>query len=137
MTDASVSFAKDLLVGGEAKAISETVAAPTPWVKLLPQITADKQQKGVIDCAIHTPKEQGVLSFWHGNLANVIRCFPTPVLNFAFKGKYEDKDKQIFLGGVDKEPSFGAPLQGIWRQVVLLGPHPWVLCILLILPVPV
>ncbi|KAB0399981.1 hypothetical protein E2I00_014204, partial [Balaenoptera physalus] len=37
-----------------------------------------------------------------GNLANVIRYFPTQALNFAFKDKY----KQIFLGGVDKHTQF-------------------------------
>ncbi|XP_010859533.1 PREDICTED: ADP/ATP translocase 2-like [Bison bison bison] len=66
------------------------------------QITADKQYKGIIDCVVRIPKEQGVLSFWRGNLANVIRYFPTQALNFAFKDKY----KQIFLGGVDKRTQF-------------------------------
>ncbi|WP_187788011.1 MC/SLC25 family protein, partial [Salmonella sp. S146_54837] len=42
--------------------------------------------------------EQGFLSLWRGNLANVIRYFPTQALNFAFKDKY----KNIFLRGVDK-----------------------------------
>ena len=42
------------------------------------------------------------LSFWRGNLANVIRYFPTQALNFAFKDKY----KQVFLGGVDKNKQF-------------------------------
>ena len=36
--------------------------------------------------------EQGFLSFWRGNLANVIRYFPTQALNFAFKDSY----KKIF-----------------------------------------
>ncbi|KAK1333703.1 hypothetical protein QTO34_006089 [Cnephaeus nilssonii] len=58
------------------------------------QITTDKQGH----YKLHSPYPQGVLSFWRGNLANVIRYFPTQVLNFAFKDKY----KQIFLGGVDK-----------------------------------
>nr|XP_038033179.1 ADP/ATP translocase 3-like [Anas platyrhynchos] len=62
------------------------------------QIAADKQYKGIIDCVVRIPKEQGVLSFWRGNLANVIRYFPTQALNFAFKDKY----KQVFLGGVDQ-----------------------------------
>ncbi|ELW65739.1 ADP/ATP translocase 2 [Tupaia chinensis] len=108
MTDAAVSFAKDFLAGGVATAISKTAVAPIEWVKLLlqvqhasKQITADKQYKGIIDCVVHIPKEQGVLS-WRGNLANVIRYFPTQVLNFAFKHKY----KQIFLGGVDKRTQF-------------------------------
>jgi len=45
---------------------------------------------------------QGVMAYWRGNMANVIRYFPTQALNFAFKDKY----KQIFLGGVDKRKQF-------------------------------
>lgn len=66
------------------------------------QITADKQYKGIIDCVVRIPKEQGFLSFWRGNLANVIRYFPTQALNFAFKDKY----KKLFLDGVDKHKQF-------------------------------
>ena len=33
--------------------------------------------------------EQGFVSFWRGNLANVIRYFPTQALNFAFKDVYK------------------------------------------------
>ena len=109
MTDAGVSFAKDFLAGGVAAAISKTAVASIERVKLLlqgqhasKQITADKQYTGIIDCVVRIPKEQGVLSFWRGNLANVIRYFPTQALNFAFKDKY----KQIFLGGVDKRTPF-------------------------------
>nr|XP_034366106.1 ADP/ATP translocase 2-like [Arvicanthis niloticus] len=117
MTDATVSFTKDFLGCGVAAAISKMAVAaiskmavaPMERVKLLlqvqhasKQITADKQYKGIIDFVVHIPKEQGVLSFWRGNLANVIRYFPTQALNFAFKDKY----KQIFLGGVDKRTQF-------------------------------
>ncbi|XP_068268091.1 ADP/ATP translocase 2 [Nyctibius grandis] len=109
MSDAAVSFAKDFLAGGVAAAISKTAVAPIERVKLLlqvqhasKQIAADKQYKGIIDCVVRIPREQGVLSFWRGNLANVIRYFPTQALNFAFKDKY----KQIFLGGVDKRTQF-------------------------------
>uniref|UniRef100_T1E1R9 ADP/ATP translocase n=1 Tax=Cupiennius salei TaxID=6928 RepID=T1E1R9_CUPSA len=104
-----MSFAKDFLAGGIAAAISKTAVAPIERVKLLlqvqhvsKQISADKQYKGIIDCFVRIPKEQGILSFWRGNLANVIRYFPTQALNFAFKDKY----KQIFLGGVDKRTQF-------------------------------
>lgn len=58
--------------------------------------------KGMVDCFVRIPKEQGFLAYWRGNLANVIRYFPTQALNFAFK----DKFKQIFLGGVDKRTQF-------------------------------
>lgn len=54
------------------------------------------------DAFVRIPKEQGVLSFWRGNLANVIRYFPTQALNFAFKDVY----KTVFLGGVDKKTQF-------------------------------
>jgi solute carrier family 25 (adenine nucleotide translocator) protein 4/5/6/31 len=104
-----LSFAKDFLAGGIAAAISKTAVAPIERVKLLlqvqhvsKQIAADKQYKGIIDCLVRIPKEQGFISFWRGNLANVIRYFPTQALNFAFKDKY----KQVFLGGVDKRTQF-------------------------------
>ncbi|KAJ6668791.1 hypothetical protein lerEdw1_012275 [Lerista edwardsae] len=108
MFDAA-SFAKDLLAGGVAAAVSKTTVAPIERVKLLlqvqassKQIRADQQYKGMIDCFVRIPQEQGFLSFWRGNLANVIRYFPTQALNFAFKDKY----KQIFMSGVDKEKQF-------------------------------
>lgn len=66
------------------------------------QITADMQYKGIIDCVVRIPKEQGFMSYWRGNLANVIRYFPTQALNFAFKDKY----KKVFLDGVDKHTQF-------------------------------
>ncbi|XP_062905465.1 ADP/ATP translocase 1 [Mobula hypostoma] len=109
MSDYAISFIKDFLAGGVAAAISKTAVAPIERVKLLlqvqhasKQITSETQYKGIMDCVVRIPKEQGFLSFWRGNLANVIRYFPTQALNFAFKDKY----KQIFLGGVDKNTQF-------------------------------
>jgi len=103
------SFMKDFIAGGVAAAISKTAVAPIERVKLLlqvqhasKQITADQRYKGMVDCFVRIPKEQGFLAFWRGNLANVIRYFPTQALNFAFKDKY----KQVFLGGVDKRTQF-------------------------------
>lgn len=103
------SFLKDFLAGGIAAAISKTAVAPIERVKLLlqvqhvsKQITKEAQYKGIIDCFVRIPREQGFLSFWRGNLANVIRYFPTQALNFAFKDKY----KTLFLGGVDKNKQF-------------------------------
>jgi len=104
-----VGFMKDFLAGGVAAAVSKTAVAPIERVKLLlqvqaasKQITAENAYKGMVDCFVRIPKEQGVLAYWRGNLANVIRYFPTQALNFAFKDKY----KQIFLGGVDKKKDF-------------------------------
>lgn len=104
-----VAFAKDFIAGGVAAAISKTSVAPIERVKLLlqvqhisQQIAEDKRYKGMVDCFIRIPKEQGFLAYWRGNMANVIRYFPTQALNFAFKDKY----KQVFLGNVDKNTQF-------------------------------
>lgn len=63
---------------------------------------AEKRYKGFIDCVIRIPREQGVLSYWRGNLANVIRYIPTQALNFTFKDRY----KRLFLDGVDQKAQF-------------------------------
>lgn len=104
-----VSFMKDFVAGGISAAISKTAVAPIERVKLLlqvqhisKQIPEDQRYKGMVDCFVRIPKEQGFLSYWRGNFANVIRYFPTQALNFAFKDKY----KQVFLGGVDKHTQF-------------------------------
>ena len=94
------SFLLDLAAGGVAGGVSKTVVAPIERVKLLLQVQAassqiakDQQYKGIMDCFTRVAKEQGVASLWRGNLANVIRYFPTQALNFAFKDKY----KKIFV----------------------------------------
>jgi solute carrier family 25 (adenine nucleotide translocator) protein 4/5/6/31 len=109
-----MSFAKDFLAGGISAAVSKTAVAPIERVKLILQVQAANKQivagseyKGIIDCFVRIPKEQGFAAFWRGNLANVIRYFPTQALNFAFKDVY----KQIFLGGVDQKTQF-------WRYFV-------------------
>jgi len=105
----SRKFLIDLASGGTAAAISKTAVAPIERVKLLLQvqdasqhITADKRYKGIIDVLVRVPKEQGFAALWRGNLANVIRYFPTQALNFAFKDTY----KRLFLDGVDKNKQF-------------------------------
>merc|ERR1712012_265624 len=77
-----------------------TAAAPIERVKLLVQNQdemikqgrLDKPYTGVIDCTTRVLKTEGVYPFWRGNLANVLRYFPTQALNFAFK----DPIKAIF-----------------------------------------
>lgn len=92
----AVGFVKDFAAGGISAAVSKTAVAPIERVKLLlqvqhisKQISPDQQYKGMVDCFIRIPKEQGVAAYWRGNLANVIRYFPTQALNFAFKDKYK------------------------------------------------
>jgi solute carrier family 25 (adenine nucleotide translocator) protein 4/5/6/31 len=96
-----VSIAKDWLAGGTAAGISKTLVAPIERVKLLIQ-TQDANPKiasgevarytGIVNCFTRVTQEQGTVSLWRGNLANVIRYFPTQAFNFAFK----DFFKSIF-----------------------------------------
>lgn len=93
------SFLADFMIGGVSAAVSKTIVAPIERVKLLLQvqdasstIKAEDRYNGIGDCFSRVIKEQGFASLWRGNLANVIRYFPTQALNFAFKDFY----KKIF-----------------------------------------
>jgi len=102
-------FILDFIAGGISAAVSKTVVAPLERVKILLQIQdaskhipKDQQYKGMIDCFARVNKEQGFLSFWRGNVVNVVRYFPTQALNFAFKDTY----KKMFMEGLDKNKDF-------------------------------
>lgn len=89
----------DFLIGGFSAAVSKTAVAPIERVKLLLQVQDASQSikpedryTGIGDCFTRVLREQGLAAFWRGNLANVIRYFPTQALNFAFKDFY----KKIF-----------------------------------------
>jgi len=101
-----VTFAIDFTLGGVSAAVSKTAVAPIERVKLLLQVQASSTQikpedryTGIANCFVRVSKEQGFASLWRGNLANVIRYFPTQALNFAFK----DTFKEIFMKGIKKE----------------------------------
>jgi len=103
-------FLLDFIAGGVSAAVSKTVVAPLERVKLLLQIqeahkhiAKEQQYKGIVDCFSRVNTEQGFLSFWRGNVVNVVRYFPTQALNFAFKDKY----KAIFLpGNINQKTDF-------------------------------
>ncbi|XP_073039750.1 ADP,ATP carrier protein 3, mitochondrial-like [Primulina eburnea] len=105
------SFMVDFLMGGVSAAVSKTAAAPIERVKLLIQnqdemIRAGRLSepyKGITDCFARTMKDEGVISLWRGNTANVIRYFPTQALNFAFK----DYFKRLF--------NFKKDIDGYWK----------------------
>merc|ERR1712018_437533 len=88
-----LGFAENFMLSGVAAAVSKTAAAPIEGVKLLVQNqgemlkqgTLTEPYKGVIDCTKRTMASEGLTSFWRGNMANVIRYFPTQALNF-FQG---------------------------------------------------
>ena len=96
--ESSLTF--DLLLGGFSAGFSKTIVAPIERVKLLLQLqdakkgleSSAKKYHGILDCFVRIYKEQGFLSFWRGNLSNVIRYFPAQAINFASK----DSIKKLF-----------------------------------------
>jgi solute carrier family 25 (adenine nucleotide translocator) protein 4/5/6/31 len=92
-----LGFYEDFMIGGVSAGISKTASAPIERVKLLVQNqdemlkqgTLDKRYAGVGDCFKRTIANEGFGSLWRGNMANVIRYFPTQALNFAFKDTFK------------------------------------------------
>jgi solute carrier family 25 (adenine nucleotide translocator) protein 4/5/6/31 len=90
-------FATNFLLGGVSAAVSKTIAAPIERVKLnlqnqdemLKSGRLDKPYGGIVDCFARVSAEEGVGALWRGNLANVLRYFPTQALNFAFKDYFK------------------------------------------------
>uniref|UniRef100_A0A2N9J8B6 ADP/ATP translocase n=1 Tax=Fagus sylvatica TaxID=28930 RepID=A0A2N9J8B6_FAGSY len=125
MTIQSEKFYLDFALGGVAAVISKSAAAPMERVKLLLQNQGEMIKRGhlrrpytgVGDCFRRVLREEGLLSFWRGNQANVIRYFPTQAFNFAFKGYFKsifgfskEKDGYIkwFAGNVASGSAAGA-----------------------------
>ncbi|POS76474.1 ADP,ATP carrier protein [Diaporthe helianthi] len=100
-------FLADFLMGGVSAAVSKTAAAPIERIKLLiqnqdemlKQGRLDRKYNGIADCFRRTAADEGVMSLWRGNTANVIRYFPTQALNFAFR----DKFKKMFAFKKEKD----------------------------------
>jgi len=90
-------FLIDFSMGGVSAAVSKTAAAPIERVKLLIQNQDEMIKsgrlatpyKGIGDCFSRVIREEGFAALWRGNLANVLRYFPTQALNFAFKDQFK------------------------------------------------
>ncbi|RVW91190.1 ADP,ATP carrier protein ER-ANT1 [Vitis vinifera] len=85
-------FSVDFVMGGGAAVLAKSAAAPIERVKLLLQNQGEMLKRGhlkrpymgVADCFSRVFREEGVLAFWRGNQANVIRYFPTQVTGTGF-----------------------------------------------------
>ena len=114
MSGKQLGFFENFMLSGVAAGVSKTAAAPIERVKLLVQNQdemikqgrLDKPYTGVLDCTKRVLATEGVGPFWRGNLANVLRYFPTQALNFAFK------DKVKAMIAVPKDASYVTKLAG-------------------------
>jgi len=95
-----LGFVENFMLAGVAAGVSKTAAAPIERIKLLVQNQdemikqgrLDRPYTGVLDCLKRVLATEGIQPLWRGNLANVLRYFPTQALNFAFK----DSIKAVF-----------------------------------------
>jgi len=91
------SFIVDFMMGGVSAGVSKTAAAPIERIKLLIQNQDEmikqgrlsEPYKGIGECFSRTIRDEGTISLWRGNVANVVRYFPTQALNFAFKDYFK------------------------------------------------
>ena len=85
-----LSFAENFALSGVAAIFSKTVAAPFDRVKLLVQCQGEmlkqgtimRPYNGIIDCIVQIFRNEGLLSFYRGNLPACLRYFPTQVRVF-------------------------------------------------------
>jgi len=104
-----LGFLENFMLAGVAAGVSKTAAAPIERIKLLVQNQdemikqgrLDRPYNGVLDCLKRVLATEGIQPLWRGNLANVLRYFPTQALNFAFK----DSIKAIFATPKDASPA--------------------------------
>ncbi|CEF62805.1 ADP/ATP translocase 4 [Strongyloides ratti] len=90
--DRTIKVSKDLSAGAVAAIVAKTIIAPVERVKLILQlqtaqvtINSNERYKGMFDCFLRLPKEQGFFSFWRGNMVNIYRATSQESLGFAFK----------------------------------------------------
>eukprot|EP01123_Difflugia_compressa_P005960 TRINITY_DN18094_c0_g1_i1.p1 TRINITY_DN18094_c0_g1~~TRINITY_DN18094_c0_g1_i1.p1 ORF type:complete len:313 (+),score=38.75 TRINITY_DN18094_c0_g1_i1:83-1021(+) len=108
----------DLLIGGTIGAISKTIMAPVERVKLLMQTQHSnpdvisgkiKPYTNIGDCFKRVLAEQGMLSFWRGNLVNCLRYAPQQGSALAFND-YINKLFPNYNSNTDFWKSFGSKL---------------------------
>ncbi|CDW82673.1 adp atp translocase [Stylonychia lemnae] len=84
-----------------AQAFAKTCDAPIDRVKKLLQIQhvyiripSDQRYKGMLDCMFRVYRDQGLLSFWRGNLTNIAQSAVGISINIIFKEYFK-----ILTGG--------------------------------------
>ncbi|XWS72434.1 hypothetical protein CRYUN_Cryun02cG0039400 [Craigia yunnanensis] len=94
-------YVKELIAGGAAGAFAKTTIAPLERIKILLQTRTDGfQSLGVYQSLKKVLKHEGVLGFYKGNGASVIRIIPYAALHFMTYEQYRSwiLDNYSFLG---------------------------------------
>eukprot|EP00658_Telonema_sp_P-2_P051068 TRINITY_DN39085_c0_g1_i1.p1 TRINITY_DN39085_c0_g1~~TRINITY_DN39085_c0_g1_i1.p1 ORF type:complete len:354 (-),score=84.55 TRINITY_DN39085_c0_g1_i1:175-1236(-) len=89
----SMHTVKVLLAGAGAGAIAKTCVAPLERIKMLCQVWGLEhpgQKTGILRVSRSVYSTSGVLGFWHGNFANVVRIVPNKGILFMCNDKYKE-----------------------------------------------
>jgi len=111
--DQFLKFGQDFIVGGASASIAKTINSPLEVAKLRLQ-TQRGMYKGIVDCLVRIPREEGFFAYWKGNATNVLRYFPTQALNFAIN----DSVNRLFFPNGKRNYSYNDQL---WRGLVAGG----------------
>eukprot|EP01089_Gocevia_fonbrunei_P017254 TRINITY_DN553_c0_g1_i1.p1 TRINITY_DN553_c0_g1~~TRINITY_DN553_c0_g1_i1.p1 ORF type:complete len:310 (+),score=48.18 TRINITY_DN553_c0_g1_i1:63-992(+) len=100
-------YLKDITVFSVSGVVAKTVTAPIDRVKMIlqtqdanPRILSGEVPKyrGIANCFKRIANEQGLRSFWRGNMVNILRSYPSLMLSYPFKAvikkffpKYDSK----------------------------------------------
>jgi solute carrier family 25 (adenine nucleotide translocator) protein 4/5/6/31 len=57
----------------------------------------------MVDCLLRVPREQGFLSFWRGNLSNILRASSQESLGLAFKEVF----RKYTVNNAEKTSNYG------------------------------
>jgi len=83
-----------LLCGGIAGCVTKTSVAPLERMKILYQLDGmrggTRKYTSIFSSFKTVIKEEGVVSLWKGNGANVVRVIPVYALKFGFNDKFKD-----------------------------------------------
>ena len=100
------------IAGGVAGVVSRTCIAPVERVKILYQVARSEQQASWLALAPRILREEGVLAFWKGNTAAVMRVVPYMSITFL---SYEEFRARLQDAGLQKQAATlaGGSLAGV------------------------
>ncbi|GLG98386.1 ADP,ATP carrier protein [Gryllus bimaculatus] len=93
------TFFRNWILAGTAGTFVRTVTCPIERVKIIIQTQDLSPQfrelgihpyKGFWDCFNRVRQEQGLLSYWRGNFANMVRYLPSVAFSFAFNDLFKE-----------------------------------------------
>uniref|UniRef100_A0A7S1CEW4 ADP,ATP carrier protein n=1 Tax=Bicosoecida sp. CB-2014 TaxID=1486930 RepID=A0A7S1CEW4_9STRA len=113
-----------MLAGAGSGSITKTAVAPLERLKILFQIQgmvegAPKKYTGVVQALGVVGREEGLVGFYKGNGANVLRVIPVYALKFAFNDTFKDMVRGGDVGPLGPQKlMLAGTMAGMMQQLV-------------------